>query len=138
MPTILTKGAGNQVKNKDKVIEIALRLYENSHRIDNNIGNISIDGNIYRVAAYANPSSKLALVNNVDSHSKNESPIWYQKEISGVILVRQTKDNRLLFFVIDKKPLFNYLQTNSADNISIGWNAVNQIKNKQLTKVYKL
>jgi len=137
MSTILTKGTGNQVKNKAKAFEIALRIYENSHRIDDNKSNISIDGNVYRVAAYADPTSKSALVDNVNAHISNEPPIWYRNDITGVLLVKQTADNRLLFFVIDKEPLFNYLQTYSADKISIDWTAVNKIKIKQMTKVYK-
>ncbi len=88
---------------------MALSIYKGSCKIDVSKSNISIDGNIYRVAAYADPKSKFALVDDVDSHSKNELPAWYQGEISGVILVKQTADDRLLFFVIDKEPLFSYL-----------------------------
>ena len=137
MSPVLTKGTGNQARNRDKALEVALSIYMGSCKIDGSRSNISIAGNIYRVAAYADPKSKFALVDDVDSQTKNQFPIWYQDDISGVILVKQTADNRLLFFVIDKEPLFSYLQNSSVNKVSIDWAAVNKIKNKELTKIYK-
>jgi hypothetical protein len=121
MGLLLIKGTGNQIRNRNKAIEIALKIYDGAYKTDDNNSNVCIGENLYRVAAYANPKAKSALVDEPQVGKRSNAPVWYAEKMSGVILVRQASDGRLMFFAIDKEMLYQSLKTGAQDSVSVDW-----------------